>query len=146
MRLRPSTVIIIIVLAAVANGQTPPRIGKSELKKHEFAASELRITLTRFWPGSLLSRGYIEVKVENRSSDAAPFDPLRLSFVNKDNKQVNVQAVVHQGKHGPGYAINTVAREVAPGAFIKEFYWLDGRLRFPAQFFYEGRRLAFITD
>jgi hypothetical protein len=148
MRFKTLTVIIIFILTAVAaSGDEPPRIRKSEFKKHSFTAGELRITFTRFWPGSLLSRGYIEVKVENTSTAAATFDPLRLSFVNKDNKQVNVQAVIQHGRYSrPGYGINVVEREVAPNAYIKEFYWLDGRLHFPAQFFYEGKRLALITE
>lgn len=149
MRFKPLTVIIIFILAAVAaNGDEPPRIRKSEFKKHSFVAGELRISFTRFWPGSLLSRGYVEVKLENTSSDAATFDPLRLSFVNKDGKQVNVEAATGQGRHSrTGYGLNVIAaREVAPGAYIKEFYWLDGRLHLPAQFFYEGKQLALITE
>lgn len=146
MRLKVLLVIIVLLSAVAARGQEPPRIRKSDIKKHEFTAGDLKVTLTKFWPGSLLSRAYIEVKVENSSSNAATFDPLRLSFVNRDNKQVSVQAVIHQGKHAHGYGINITAREVAPGAFIKEFYWLDGRLHFPVQFFYEGRKLALVTE
>jgi hypothetical protein len=148
--MRPKLPVFLIILTAAAvsvAAQEPARVRLSELSKQSFSTGELNITIKRFWPGSLLTRGRVEVKVENPASVAATFDPLRLSFVNEDNRQVSIRAVVYQGStsHHNKLVNIVVAREVAPGAYIKEFYALDGRVRLPARLFYGGRQLALIV-
>ena len=140
--------LMMLVPAIAAAGDEPERIRKSEINKHAFAVGELRITITRFWPGSLLTRGYIEVKVENPSNAFATYNPQRLSFVTRNDKQVNIRGRRQQGPIRPDDNGLDLAqsREIAPAAHIKEFYELDGRLRLPARLIYEGRELALITD
>jgi hypothetical protein len=149
MRPKPSVFFIIFAVAAISvAGEEPARVRVSELSKQSFTVGELKITIKRFWPGSLLSRvARVEVRVENLSSAAATFDPLRLSFVNEDNRQVSIRAAAYQaGASRPGYGLDiVVAREVAPRAYIKEFYAFDGRVRLPARLFYEGKQLALIV-
>ncbi|HKP84856.1 MAG TPA: hypothetical protein VJZ26_02090 [Blastocatellia bacterium] len=143
-----AAMLLMIVPVFAAAGDEPERVRKSEINKRPFAVGELRITITKFWPGSLLTRGYIEVKVENPSSASATFNPQRLSFVTRSNRQINVRSRRQQGAISPGDSGLDLAqpREIAPGAYIKELYELDGRVRLPARLIYEGKQLALITD
>jgi hypothetical protein len=144
------TVVIVLILLPVLSvaRDEPERVRKSELHKRLFAVGELRITITRFWPGSMLSRGYVAVKVENTSSSAVIYNPQRLSFISNTNRQVNTRGRRQQGVLGPDDNVLDIAqpREIAPNAYIKEFYELDGRVRLPARLFYEARVLALITN
>jgi hypothetical protein len=138
------SIIPVIVLAA----DDPERIRKSEINKRSFAVGELVITITRFWPGSLLTRGYIEVKAQNKSNASATYDPRRLSFVTNKDRQVNIRGRIQKGLRHPDDNGLDIAqpRDVAPRAYIKEFYELDGRVHLPARLIYEGKELALITD
>ena len=143
------TILILIALlpVAAAAGDEPERIRRSDIERRTFAVGELKITLKKFWAGSLLTRGYIEVRAENASQSAVTFNPQRLSFVGKDGKQVNVRGRRQTGFNLPEEPQIEVAqpREVAPGAYVKEFYELDGRVRLPARLVYEGKELAVIV-
>ncbi|HJQ71203.1 MAG TPA: hypothetical protein VKA70_19660 [Blastocatellia bacterium] len=139
---------LIALLPAGATAQDQPeRIRRGEIESRTFAVGELKITLKKFWAGSLLTRGYIEVRAENASSSAVTFNPQRLSFVSKDGKQVNIRGRRQMGPVHPDDRHIDVAepREVAPGAYVKEFYELDGRVRLPARLVYEGKELAVIV-
>ncbi|HYV06090.1 MAG TPA: hypothetical protein VFB82_15945 [Blastocatellia bacterium] len=140
-------VLILLPVLSIARDE-PERVGKSELHKHSFAVGELRITITRFWPGSLLSRGYVAVKAENTSSSAVVYNPQRLSFISNNNRQVNTRGRRQTGGLGRDDSGLDIAqpREIAPNAYIKEFYELDGRVRLPARLFYEAKVLALITN
>jgi hypothetical protein len=142
---------IIVVLAFLpVSGPArddPASIRRSELSSRSFVVGDLKITVKRFWAGSLLTRGYIEVRAENTGDVAATFNPQRLSFVGKDGKQVNVRGRRQTGPvHPDDRAIDVPQpRELAPRAYIKELYELDGRVRLPARLFYEGKDLALIV-
>jgi hypothetical protein len=149
MKRKPFVILIILALlpAAIAARDEPERVRRAELEDRTFVVGALKITIKRFWPGSLLTRGFVEVTAENNSSSAVTFNPQRLSFVNKDGKQINLRGrwqtgVVHSNDNRLDV---TVAREVAPGAYVKELYELDGRVRLPARLFYEGKDLAVIV-
>lgn len=140
--------LVMVIPIFVFAGDEPERIRKSEINKRTFAVGELRITIKRFWPGTLLSRGYIEVTVENPSNAAATYNPQRLSFVTRNNKQINIRGRRQMGALSSADSGLDLPqpREIAAGAHIKEFYELDGRLRLPARLIYEGKQLALITD
>lgn len=133
---------VIFILTSSVAGDEPDRIRKSELDTHPFTVGELKITITRFRTGSLLTRAAIRVRVENTSGSAATFNPQRLSFVISSNRQINVRGQRRQGDR----FVFVQPREIAPGAYIKEIYDLDGRVHLPARLFYEGKELALITD
>ena len=140
--------IIVLTFLPVSSpaGDEPPSISRSDLPAQSFVVGELKITLKRFWAGSLLSRGYIEIRAENAGDTAATFNPQRLSFVGKDGKQINVRGRWQRGPVHPDDRAIDVPRptEIAPRAYIKELYELDGRVHLPARLFYEGKDLALI--
>ena len=149
MKRKLFTILILMILfsASAAAGDEPERVRKAEIESRTFVAGELKISLKRFWAGSLLTRGFIEVRAENSSSSAVTFNPQRLSFVGKDGKQVNIRGRRQTGPvHPDDRQINiALPRDVAPGAYIKELYELDGRVRLPARLIYEGKELAVIV-
>ncbi|MGA9771018.1 MAG: hypothetical protein WBV94_18435 [Blastocatellia bacterium] len=132
---------LIFILASTAAGDEPVSIPKSDLDTHPFTSGDLKITITGFRTGSLLTRAAIRVRVENTSGNAATFNPQRLSFVISSNRQINVRP------RRQGHQLDLLSPiEIAPGAYIKETYDLDGKVPLPARLFYEGRELASITD
>jgi hypothetical protein len=133
---------LILVLASTVAGDEPERIRKSELDTHPFTVRELKITITRIRTGSVLTRSAIRLTVENTSAAAATFNPQRLSFVISSNRQINIRGQ----RHGGNRFDFAQPREIAPGAYIKETYDLDGKVHLPARLFYEGKELASITD
>ena len=149
MKRKLLTILILLILlpASTSARDEPERVRRTEIESRPFVVGELKITIKRFWAGSLLTRGYIEVRAENSSSSAATFNPQRLSFVGKDGKQVNIRGRRQTGPVHPDDRQIDVAqpREVAPGAYVKELYELDGRVRLPARLYYEGRELAVIV-
>jgi len=133
---------LIFILASNVAGDAPDNVPKSELDKHPFTVGELKITITGFRAGSLLTRAAIRVRVENTSGSAATFNPQRLSFVASNNRQINIR-----GQRRQGNRFDFVQpTEIAPGAYIKETYDLDHKVDLPARLFYEGKELALITD
>ena len=124
----------------------PERIPRSDLSSRSFVVGNLKVTIKRFWAGSLLTRGYIEVRAENTSDLAATFNPQCLSFVGRDGRQVNIRGRWQTGPVRPDDRAIDIAqpREVAPRAYVKELYELDGRVQLPARLFYEGKDLALI--
>jgi hypothetical protein len=143
------TIIIVLTFLPASGlaGDEPERIRRSELTGRSFTVGDLKISLKRFWAGSLLSRGYIEVRAENTSDVAATFNPQRLSFVDKNGKQVNIRGRRQTGPVHPDDRGIDVAqsRDVAPRAYVTELYELDGRVHLPARLVYEGKELALIV-
>ena len=133
---------LIFILASSVAGDAPASIPKSELDKHPFTVGELKITITGFRTGSLLTRAAIRVRAENTSGGAATFNPQRLSFVASNNRQINIRGQRRQGNRFD--FVQPI--EIAPGAYIKETYDLDHKVDLPARLFYEGKELAQITD
>jgi hypothetical protein len=149
MRSKLLTIIIVLAILPAPGlaGDDPERVRMSDLSARSFDVGGLKIMLKRFWAGSLLTRGYIEIRAENPSDVAVTFNPQRLSFVGKNGKQVNIRGRRQRGPVNPDDQAIEVAqpRDVAPGAYINELYELDGRVRLPARLFYEGRELALIV-
>ena len=150
MKRKLLTILILLAIlpASISARDEPERVRRAELETRQLIVGELKITIKRFWAGSLLTRGYMEVRAENASaSSSATFNPQRLSFVGKDGKQVNIRGRRQTGPVNPDDRQIDVAqpREIAPGAYVKELYELDGRVRLPARLYYEGKELAVIV-
>ena len=140
-------ILLVLLPAFTAAQDEPERVRRAEIEDRAFPVGELKITITRFWAGSLLTRGFIEVRAENTSSATVTFSPQRLSFVGKDRRQVNIRGRRQTGPVHPDDRQIDVAlpKDVAPGAYVKELYELDGRVRLPATLIYEGKELAVIV-
>ena len=134
--------LLIFILASNVAGDEPDSVRKSELETHPFTVGELKITITGFRTGSLLTRPAIRVRVENASSSAATFNPQRLSFVASNNRQINIRGQRRSGKQFD--FVQPI--EIAPGAYIKENYDLDHKFDLPARLFYEGKEVVQVTD
>jgi len=155
MRPKLSTILILLAFLPVSTllpvstfaRDEPERVRRSDLNSRSFVVGDIKITIKRFWAGSLLTRGYMEIRAENGSGIAATFNPQRLSFVGKDGRQVNIRGRRQTGPVHPDDREIEIAqpREIAPGAYVKELYELDGRVRLPAKLFYEGKQLAEIV-
>jgi hypothetical protein len=149
MRFKLLTVLMVLALlpASVPARDEPERIRRADLSSRALSIGDLKITIKRFWAGSLMTRGYIEVRVENTSDTAATFNPQRLSFVGNNGRQVNIRGRWQAGPVNPNDRAIDVAqpREVAPRAYVKELYELDGRVHLTARLFYEGKEMALIV-
>jgi len=146
-----STFLKIMILLAFLPASSPARdeperIHRADLGSRPFVIGNLKVTVKRFWAGSLLSRGSVEIMAENASDLATAFDPQRMTFVGKDGRQVNIRGRRQRGPVRPNDRGIDIAqpREVAPRAYVKESYELDGRVHLPAKLFYEGKELALI--
>jgi hypothetical protein len=145
IRIKPlGSIIVVLTISffALADDQ-PVRVRTSELERTPLAAGPLKITLTQF-RGSFLKvgNGSVEAQVENTSTGFSTFSPQRLSFVGSDNKQTDVLAI---GQSGDRYW-PAMDRRIAPGAHIKEFYALNGKVHLPARIYYDEKLLAEIVD
>ena len=136
-------VIVVLFLALLASATNQPtRIRVSELDRTPLTAGALKITLTKFRGSFLkLGGGSIEVDVFNNSTEFTVFSPQRLSFVGSDYNQADVLAI-QSGDH----YWSAMDRRIAPGAHIKEFYALNGKVRLPARIYYDEKLLAEIVD
>jgi hypothetical protein len=90
---------------------------------------------------SISSKDAISIAVENTSDDFTTFDPGRLSFINKDNDQVDVLGI------SDGTSVVEVGdKRIGPKARIKHHYALTDTVQFPARLYYEDKLLATITE
>lgn len=137
---------LLLVLAAPlfgAAGQQPAsRVHSLEVERTPFITGPLKITLTRIRTGSAITGpGSLEVQVENTSTDFAIFSPALLYFVNRDSDQVNIRGVWDLKVSFPA-----MDRKIAPGARIKDYYNLSGRIHFPTRLYYDEKLLALIAE
>jgi hypothetical protein len=156
MPIKLQTVLILLCLftstwfiPANATANQSAAVSTSELTKRSFAVGDLRISITKFKANPLfLGRGYFELKVENRSTSPATFNPQRLLIVGKDNKQINVRGRRQQGSVSPNDAgIETpLPIEILPDLYIEALYELNDKVVLPARLLYEGKELALITN
>jgi hypothetical protein len=133
------TPLVVLAFQAQAN-----RMRRAELRGRPFTAGPLKITIISFGHG-FISFGikadprYIEpiqVEVENTSDEFTTFVPQRLSFVDRDNRQADIQGLICQ----------QLERRIAPKANIKDWYDLTSRVRLPARLYYDGKLLATIIE
>jgi len=139
-----------------AYAQSSDRVRKSDLKKHSFVASNLRLTVLLFRPHLrdpltfVRSAGQIQISVENGSAQAIEYAPSRLSLVGSDDQQVNLRGRMQTGVFIAADDVDRLdalqTRMIAPKAKLKEFYQLTGPVRLPARLYYGDQELAVITD
>ena len=134
--------VLVLPFLALADDQPPVRVRESELSRSPLFVSSLRITIQAIkGRGAPFISSSLDVQIENTSSAFTVFFPRRLSFVDGENRQIDVLAIAHQ--RGDFAAVD---RSIAPGAHVKELYALNGRVHLPARLYYDEKLLAVITD
>jgi len=147
MAMRPRLIasllpVLVLPFLALADDQPPVRVRESELSRSPLFVSSLRITIQAIKGRSApFISSSLDVQIENTSSAFTVFFPHRLSFVDGENRQIDVLAIAHQ--RGDFAAVD---RSIAPGAHVKELYALNGRVHLPARLYYDEKLLAVITD
>ena len=130
----------LVVLALQAQAE---QVRNRELKNKSFTAGSLKITLTRFYEFSITHQSFINIEVENTSGDIATFVPQLLTFIDKDDNQVDIAG---QYTARGSSLIAAGDKRVRPKARIKHFYELTDRVQLPARLYYEDKLLATIID
>ena len=134
--------ILVLPFLALAGDQPPVRMRESELSRSPLFVSSLKITIQAIkGRGALFVNSSLEVQIENTSSGFTVFFPHRLSFVDGENRQIDVLSIAHQRGD-----IAAVDRRIAPGAHVKELYALNGKVHLPARLYYDEKLLAVIAD
>ena len=132
----------ILPFLALADDQPPVRVRESELSRSPLFVNSLKITIQAIkGRGAPFISSSLDVQIENTSSAFTVFLPHRLSFVDGENRQIDVLAIAHQ--RGDFAAVD---RRIAPGAHVKELYALNGRVHLPARLYYDEKLLAVIAD
>jgi hypothetical protein len=141
-RILSATALILLTPLVVLALQTQAeQVRKGELKSRPFTRGPLKITLINFSYDSII------VEVENTSNDFTTFDPRLLSFIDKDDNQVNILGVrmvfsVGISSSGGGSVVKAEDTRIAPKARIKRSYVLTNYLQLPASLYFEDNLLA----
>ena len=113
-----------------------------------FIRGPLKITLAQ-----IIFGGYgLKVEVENMSDNFTTFDPRRLSFVDKDDNQVDILGQVSAFTEGwltsaiMSGMVTAEEKRIAPKARMKNFYMLTDKLRLPARLYFEDKLPVTIID
>jgi hypothetical protein len=145
-----------LVLAFQTQGD---QVRKNELKGNPFITGPLKITITKFGhafftfsttPKNSLSYVYpIQVQVENTSDEFTTFEPRRLSFVDKANRQLDIHGLIpytDEGRKRVGLLSAAENRRIAPKTSIKDWYDLTSQVHLPARLYYAEKLLATIVE
>ena len=145
----------LVVLAFQAQGD---HVRKADLRGRSFIAGPLKITITKFGRAVFGSRPQsssnyvypIQVQVENTSDEFTTFEPRRLSFVDKANRQSDVHGLIPYEDEGPMRGGNLLSaaenRRIAPKTSIKDWYDLTRQFHLPARLYYAENLLATIIE
>jgi hypothetical protein len=141
--LSATAMILLTPLVVLAFQVQAEQVRKGELKGRPFTRGPLKITLINFSYDSII------VEVENTSNDFTTFDPRLLSFIDKDDNQVNILGVrmafsVGTSLYGGGSVVKAEDTRIAPNARIKRSYVLTNYLQLPASLYFEDKLLAMI--
>jgi hypothetical protein len=144
-----------LVLAFQIQGD---QVRKNELKGSPFITGPLKITITKLGhvftfsktpQNSLIYVHPIQVQVENTSDEFTTFEPRRLSFVDKDNRQSDIHGLIpyeDEGRVGGSLLSAAENRRIAPKTSIKAWYDLTSRVHLPARLYYAEKLLATIVE
>jgi hypothetical protein len=144
--LSATAMILLTPLAVLALQAQADQVRKGDLKSKPFTRDPLKLTLIEFYAGGLASpSGNINIEVENTSDGFTTFDPRRLSFIDKDDNQVDILGLIGRNG-GREWVIAAEAKRIGPKARIKHFYALTGKVRLPARLYYEDKLLATIIE
>jgi len=143
-----TAVILLTPLVVLAFQAQADQVHKKELKSKPFIRGPLKITLAQ-----INYSGYgLKVEVENMSDDFTTFDPRRLSFIDKDENQVDILGQVSAITEGVvtsatiSSMVTAEDKRIAPKARIKHYYMLTDELQLPARLYYEDKLLVTIID
>jgi hypothetical protein len=145
-----SSIFLILIMPQllVAHNQYSTSIRKSELDKTPFIVGKLKIVILKFKANTIMSSeartagiGFVEVAVENVSTEFVTFNPSRLSLVGRDNDQVGILGLNHRNEIYPAYE-----RKLAPRARMKERFSLTDKIELPARLYYEDQLLGIISE
>jgi hypothetical protein len=87
--------------------------------------------------------------VENTSDDYTTFNPRLLSFIDKDNNQIDIlgaRVAIEVGMEVGGSVIMAQDTRIAPKARIKRSYALTNYMKLPASLYYEDKLLVTIIE
>lgn len=147
-RLKPCAALLAALLALPTLAQTPFKGACKELPAHPFVADEVQLTIASLTgykafdrDRKFSGRARVEITVENQGAVFKGFNPMELSFVGKDGRQVF--PVFERN-----LADDTIpmAVRLAPGAHASMEYALTGRLAFPAKVYFGGALVAEVTE
>ena len=159
MKSRATSAIALILLAplvVLAFQSQADQVRQRDLKNTAFTAGPLTITLLSIDAyydyglyGEMLRFVHpIPVQVENTSDKFTTFDPRRLSFVDQDNNQVDIQGLIPY--EAPALyrrgLLTAEERRIAPNARITAWYDLTRKVRPPVRLYYEDKLLAKIIE
>jgi hypothetical protein len=139
-----TALILLTPLVVLAFHAQADQVRKNDLKSKPFIRGPLKITLTRF-----NSFDGIRVEVENMSDDFTIFDPRRLSFIDKDDNQVDIlgaQTPITFGTSVKDFVVTAEVTRIAPKTRIKRSYSLTNYMELPARLYYEDKLLATIIN
>ena len=138
--LSATALILLTPLVVLAFQVQTENVRKGDLKSKPFITGPLKMTLIEFYGATAISaKAAISIEVENTSDDFTTFDPGRLSFINKDNYQVDILGITD------GTSVVEVGdKRIGPKARIKHLYVLTDRVQLPARLYYEDKLLATI--
>ena len=140
--LSATAMILLTPLVVLAFQAETEQVRNRELKNKSFTAGFLKITITRFY-AIINHRSFIHIEVENTSGDIATFVPQLLTFIDKDDNQVDI---VGQYVGYGGHLVAARDKRVWPKARIKHRYLLADNVRLPARLYYEDKLLATIIE
>src|SRR5262245_48990153 len=143
-RILSTTAMILLTPLIVSAFQAQAeQVRNRELKNKAFTAGSLRITITKFYEFNITHQSFINIEIENTSGDIATFAPRLLTFIDKDDNQVDI---VGQYSATGSSLVAAEEKRVFPKARIKHRYELTDRVQLPARLYYEDRLLATIID
>ena len=142
--LTATAMILLTPLVVLAFQTQAEQVRKGELKSKPFIRGPLKITLIKF-----SSFDGIRVEVENTSDDYTKFDPRMLSFIDKDNNQIDIlgaRAAIEVGMNVGSSVVMAENTRIAPKARIKRSYALTNYMTLPASLYYEDKLIMTIID
>ena len=140
--LSATAMILLTPLVVLAFQAQAEQVRSRELKNRPFTAGPLKITITRFYYISNHQSSF-HIEVENTSGDSATFAPQLLTFIDKDDNQVDI---LGQYAASGGHKVAAGDKRVLPRARIKHIYELTDRVQLPARLYYGDKLLASIID
>lgn len=144
--LSPVSLILLTPLVVLAFQAHADHVRKDDLKSWPFTRGPLKITITEFDTGGrLFANSRINIEVENTSDEFTTFDPRRLSFVDKNDNQVDILGLVGTDKRRE-WVIAAGDRRIGPKARIKHIYALTDKMQLPARLYYEDKLLATVIE
>jgi len=145
--LSATAMILLTPLVVLAFQAQAEQVRKGELKSKSFTAGFLKMTITRFYDSGIHPKGNFDIEVENTSGDIMTFTPQLLTFIDKDDNQVDIVGQdAGENKNEERRLVAVGDKRVWPKARIKHTYVLTNKVKLPARLYYENKLLATIIE